>query len=150
MNEKILKIGIRKFNSLAKKYDGFINVVIDNWRGYRFVYDTEDVRKCQNDCQNCNLFKVLKNEKGGLFSAGLYLATEADKKIFGPQNYLNCKTLEQYQNCYLNFLKKLKTKAEIEAELELVRKLTLVYCQKGSLEKEENVFKKAILNFYEK
>lgn len=145
MNEKILKIGREKFKELSQRYGGFINIIIDDWRGYRFIFDTEDVRRCQNDCQNCQLFKLLAKEEPGLFSAGLYLASEDDKKIFGPQRYLDCKTLEQYRQCYLNFLGGLKSLEDRNQELALVRNLALIYCREGNRAEKESTFKNSIL-----
>ncbi|MBL7158878.1 hypothetical protein ISS85_00160 [Candidatus Microgenomates bacterium] len=147
MNKNILNLAIKKFKQLEKKYKGFINIGLDNWRGYRFVFDTEDVQKCKNNCLKCHLYLLLKNEKGKVFSATLCLASKKDKKIFGPQKYLNCKTLEQYKNCYVNFLiKKTKTKKEIREELILIKNFKIIFSKKSSnLKILENEFRKSII-----
>lgn len=147
MRKDILKIANNKFIELSKKYDGFINVIVDDWRGYRFVFDTRDVRNCKNDCINCPLFDLLKNEKSGVFSAGLYRASEKDKLLFGPQKYLNCKTIDQYQSCYLNFLKQCRTEKEIKEELNLVRSMKLVYSNED-INKVEKSFRQTIFSKY--
>ncbi|MFA6106148.1 MAG: hypothetical protein WC745_00560 [Patescibacteria group bacterium] len=146
MNKKILKIAKIELKELSKRYDGLINVVLDDWRGYRFIFDTKDVRNCKNNCLNCNLYKAVNNEKKGKFEPGLYLANGKDKKMFGPQNFLNCKTLSQYQNCYAFFLVKVaNTKNEIKNEICLIRNLKLIYAKRGgNLPKAENKFKKRI------
>lgn len=136
-----------KFIKLAKKYDGFINVVVDDWRGWRFIFDTNDVRRCDNNCANCSLFKLVKKEKPDLFSAGLYPANGEEKEMFGPQNFLNCKSLKQYQNCYVNFLvKKAKTKKEIVDELNLIIKLKMIFSKNYNKIDLEKKFKKAVIN----
>jgi len=146
MNKKILNIATQKLNKLQAKYPNFINIIVDDWRGYRFIYDTDDVRNCQNKCGQCNLFQLLKNEKDGQFSSGLYLASLEDKKIFGPQNYLNCKTLKQYQRCYLSFLEINKTNfQEIKKEINLIKNCRLIFSKNDSLIKKEVRFKKALL-----
>jgi hypothetical protein len=147
MRKDIIKIAKVKFEELSKKYDGFINVIVDDWRGFRFVFDTVDVRECKNDCQNCSLFKLLRNERPGLFSAGLYPASEIDKKLFGPQNYLNCKTLRQYQTCYMNYLAQCTLEKEIKQELALVKSMKLIYSTVNTKRIEE-VFKQTILSKY--
>ncbi|MBU0612523.1 hypothetical protein KKB10_00750 [Patescibacteria group bacterium] len=147
MRKDILKIAYKKLNELSKKYDGFINIVVDDWRGFRFVFDTEDVRLCKNDCKNCPLFQLLKNEKEGYFSVGLYPSNKEDKKLFGPQNFLNCKTLDQYQNCYLNYLKQCKSDVEINKELQLVKGMKIIY-SKGNINKAEQKFKNSIFREY--
>jgi hypothetical protein len=114
---------------------------------FRFVFDTEDVRKCKNDCPNCPLYLLLKNEESGLFSAGLYPASKDDKNLFGPQNFLNCKTIKQYQACYLNFLAQCRSEKEIKQELDLVKSMKIIY-SKGNIKKTENLFKKEILSKY--
>jgi hypothetical protein len=146
MRKDILKIAERKLKELSKKYDGFINVIVDDWRGFRFIFDTEDVRKCKNDCPNCPLFNLLKNERKGEFSAGLYPASKEDKDIFGPQNFLNCKTLDQYQNCYLNYLRSCKSKVEINNELQLVKNMSITYSKNKEI--NEIDFKNEIYRKY--
>lgn len=147
MNKKILEPALKKFKKLKKKYKGFTNVGVDNWRGYRYIFDTEDVKKCKNKCLKCRLYLLLEKEKEGIFSPTLYLASKKDKKLFGQQNFLNCKTLKQYQNCYANFLiKKTKTKKEIKDELVLVKNFKIIFSKEDSnlkiLEKE---FQKGIM-----
>jgi hypothetical protein len=147
MNKKIMVMAIKKFNRLSKKYNGFINVFADDWRGFRFIYDTEDMRRCNNNCVECNLFKLLKNEKDGLFSAGLYRASREDKKIFGSQKFLNCKTLEQYQNCYVNFLvNKARTREEVKDELILIKNLKIIFSKNNYEVDLERKFKRYIFN----
>lgn len=145
MKKEIIKIAEKKLRILSKQYDRFVNVVVDDWRGYRFIFDTEDVRNCKNNCSQCGLYKLLKNEKDDYFSAGLILAADSDKIIFGSQNYLNCKTLEQYQRCYLNFIKTIKTKEELEDELNLVKNLKIIYSKEGKKNIIEKRFKEAVM-----
>ena len=147
MQKNILKIASEKFNQLSKKYDKFINVAVDDWRGFRFIFDTEDVRKCNNDCSNCGLYKLLQKEKKGFFSAGLYPANAEDKKIFGPQNFLNCKTLEQYENCYVNFVtKRVKTKSALLNELKLLKQMSIIYSRDEDEGICEKRFKYKVIN----
>ena len=123
-----------------------MNVFVDDWRGFRLVYDTEDVRFCKNDCINCPLFNLLKNEKSNQFTPTLYRANSEDKGMFGPQNYLNCKTITQYQSCFISFIiNKCKTREKIFEELDLVRNLKLIYSKNADPKKEERDFKKGII-----
>lgn len=147
MRKNILKIATKKFQKLSKKYNKFINVFVDDWRGFRFVFDTDDVRNCKNNCKECSLFKLLKTEKEFLFSAGLYPASEKDKKLFGQQNFLNCKTLEQYKDCYVNFLiKNANNKTVIAKELELLRQSTIIYTKNSAKAALEKKFKDDIMS----
>ncbi|MFA5022012.1 MAG: hypothetical protein WC508_02965 [Patescibacteria group bacterium] len=148
MEQKIIKKARIKFNQLSQRYNGFINVIVDDWRGYRFIFDTKDVRKCKNKCEQCPLYLLLKDEKSSLFSAGLYPASKKDKEIFGPQNFLNCKTIKQYQTCYLDFItKKIKSTDELKKESKLVNNLGFIYSANGQKKKIEQKFKKKIFNF---
>lgn len=148
MDKKILKLANRKFKALSKEYGGFINVIVDDWRGHRFIFDTKDVRQCKNKCNQCELFQALKNEKPSIFSAGLWRASKKDKKLFGPQNFLNCKTVEQYQKCYINFLRlKVKSKKELADELKLVNNLRIIYSIDGKKINQEKKFKHSILRY---
>lgn len=143
MNKKILKIAKKEFEDLSEQYDKFINVFVDDWRGYRFVFDTIDVRKCKNDCQNCDLCKLLRNRKEMKgFSASLYPASPKDRKLFGPQKYLNCKTASQYQESFINYIKEQRNETEIVKELELIRDLAVIFSKEGI----NSTFKSLILS----
>ncbi len=147
MKKSILKTANKKFKNFIKKYDGFINVVVDDWRGYRFIFDTKDVRSCKNNCKNCKLHQLLKDEKPGIFDAGLYLASAEDKKLFGNQRYLNCKTLKQYRDAYCNFiLKKVTTKKELTDELKLVKRFSIIYSRYGNKKAKERRIKNFIIS----
>jgi len=146
MDKKIIKLAVKKLSQFQKKYNKFTNVIVDDWRGFRFVYDTQDVRNCNNNCQNCDLYKLLKNEQNGLFSAGLYQASAEDKKLFGNQNFLNCKTIKQYQDCYINFLiKAANTKESVKKELDLIRHVWIIYSKDGDEIKKTKRFKQTII-----
>lgn len=147
MNKKILNIAIRKFQKLSENYNGFINVVVDNWRGWRFIFDTSDVRKCKNQCQKCPLYLLVKNERKRVFSTGLYPASKKDKKLFGPQKFLNCKTLKQYENCFINFiLIKTKNKKGVEKELMLLKNFRIIFSkEKTNLPEKEKEFRKSVI-----
>lgn len=148
MNKKILNRAIKKINKLAKKYDGFINVGFDNWRGFRFIFDTKDGRKCDNDCKNCSFCNFLKKEKVGRDNFGLILVTKKDKLLFGPQKFLNCKTLEQYEDCFVNFiLQDGLTEKEIRDELKLVKNFRIIFSVTNNNYKIlEKQFRKSVLN----
>lgn len=147
MKNSILKPAIRKFKELLTQYDGFITVFLDNWRGYRFIYDINKPNCCKNGCQKCPIYQLLKNEKRtDGFTAGLYLASNKEKRLFGSQKFLNCKSFDEYQSCYVNFLlKKCNTKKEIFDELNLVKNMKVIYAKNGSPEKQELKFKKGII-----
>lgn len=148
MNQKIFKLAIKKFKKLSAKYDGFINIGLDNWRGWRFIYDIIDVRKCRNNCKNCSLYLLVKDEKEGKFSAGLHPAGKKDKALFGPQNFLNCKTLKQYENCFVNFiLEETNTEKEIRDELRLVKNFRIIFStEDADLARKEKEFRKSVVN----
>jgi len=147
MNKQITNIANKELQKLLKKYNGFINVGLDNWRGWRFVFDTIDVRKCDNNCEKCPLFLLLKDEKQGLFSSGLYPADKKDQSLFGFQRFLNCKILKQYEDCFVNFiLKETKTKEEIKEELMLVKNFKVIFSKEDSLLEKERQFKKSVIN----
>jgi len=146
MNKEVLKIARKKLKLLLKKYDGFINIIVDDWRGYRFVFDTKDVKKCNNKCASCKLYQLLKNQKKDFFSTDLVFANKNDKKIFGKQNFLNCKTLEQYSQCYLNFINKINNKEELIKELRLVSNFKIIYSRDYKIGELEKKFKNFIFN----
>lgn len=147
MEQDIIRTARKKFQKLAKAYPYFINVFVDDWRGYRFVLDTRDVRRCKNRCRQCPLFLLLKNERPQKkFSASLYPASAEDKKIFGPQHFLNCKTLQQYTQCYAKFLAtKTQSEREIAAEFDLARKARVIFSRDRNPRRVEQKFRHDVL-----
>jgi len=138
------------FKRLSKKPNTFINIVVDNWRGcWRFIFDTEEVRNCNNQCDQCKLFVLLRDEKEeNGFSAALLPANERDKTLFqAKQNFLNCKTLDQYRDCYADWLiKAASTEEQIRKELSLVKHCRIIFSKDTSdLLKKENEFRESIL-----
>lgn len=136
----------KKLGKLVRIHS-FRNIVLDDWRGYRFIYDSDEVRACENDCKNCRLYNLLVDEpviEGG-FNAGLYLASDTDKKLFGDQRFLNCKTLKQYGECFINFIVKVaETDETIEQELTLVKNARLMYTSTDDAEKKDAEFKRYV------
>jgi len=129
-----------RFKQLKKQDNNFINVILDDWRGFRLIFDTSEVRQCKNNCKQCPLYKLL--QKNNMLDE-LCPANREDKKIFGPQNFLNCKTIRQYINCYVNFLnKKCQTKKQLEEELKLVKNSKVIYSKEKISSK---MFKKSIM-----
>ncbi len=123
---KLIKERIKK---IIKYYPELNNLIFDNWRGWRFIFDSPSVKKCDNKCQQCLLYVTLKKIK---IDNEFYPANIYDKKIFGQQNFLNCKTIDQYIDCYINFLnKKCQTKKEIEDELKLITNSKIVFSKNG-------------------
>ncbi len=148
MRQKIITTAQKKLLELNRRYNGFMAVILDNWRGYRFIYDTVDVRRCQNNCTQCPLFRLLANEKDGAFTARLLRASPADRRLFGPQKYLNCKTISQYRMCYKNFIaQKIATQKELTAELRLVQGLRVLYAKERDPLLVEQEIKRNIINF---
>ncbi|OGJ60457.1 hypothetical protein A3A67_03050 [Candidatus Peribacteria bacterium RIFCSPLOWO2_01_FULL_51_18] len=137
MESKILLPARKKLKELLRKFDGFKFIFLDNWRGYRFVYDVSDFS---------SLYKLLRSEKTGIFNAGLVLATPEDQKLFGPDKFLNCKSFSSYQSCFVNFLiRRCRTKKQLIEELLLLKQVRLMYCRNGSRKKLELDFKTGII-----
>jgi len=101
----------------------------------------------QQRLQKLWVIHLVKDEKEGIFSANLYPANKKDKELFGCQNFLNCKSLEQYKNCYINFLlKEAKTDNEIKGELKLIKNFRMIFSRGATdLSKKENEFKESII-----
>ena len=92
------------------------------------------------------MHELLKNEQEREFTAGLYLASKKDKKIFGSKKYLNCKSINEYENCYVNFLlKKCNTKKEIYDELGLVMNMQIIYSKNYLPIKRKEIFVKDVI-----
>lgn len=146
MKKRVINIAKEKARILLEKYNGFNNIILDDWRGYRFIFDTDKFLTSKISGKRIRLSQVLKNEETGYFNGGLLLANTADKKIFGNQKYLNCKTVEQYKNCYINFINQINNKKELDEELLLVENLCIIYSKDNDEAVLEKQFKTDIFN----
>ncbi|MBU1167877.1 hypothetical protein KKC60_05760 [Patescibacteria group bacterium] len=148
MNKKIVAEAKKDLILIRSTYSDSLNIGFDNWRGYRFIFDTSDVRNCKNDCPNCPLYVSIKKSQSKF---GFIKATQEDKKIFGPQNQLNCKTLAQYSQCYTNFITtKINSYQEMKEELTLITGFKVLYSKNGQESKIETDFKQGIIRKAEK
>jgi len=147
MNKIILKSANKKITQLLSQYSGFNIVFLDNWRGFRFIYDTDEIKKYPGKTfLRSRLYNLLKNEKAGLFSAALYKAESKDKKLFGPQYFLNCKTFRQYAYCYINFfVKEVKTRKQAVNEILLLKNMKIIFLKTGNPEIMERKFRIFVL-----
>ncbi|MFA5990634.1 MAG: hypothetical protein WC794_00100 [Candidatus Doudnabacteria bacterium] len=147
MNKIILQTAKRKIKYILKRYKGLNTVFLDNWRGFRFIYDCGEINKLPGKkFLQSKLYTLLKNEKSGTFSAGLLIASSKDKKLFGRQYFLNCKTFRQYAGCFSRFvIKEAITKKEILTEMDLIKNIKIIYSNKGKIKVLENSFRGIIV-----
>jgi hypothetical protein len=110
-------------------------IILDNWRGYRLIYDGPAVTNCPPSCNACPLFVAVgvdpKPIPENVLLISLYSASLKDMALFpGKQRMLNCKTLLQYQDCFVVWLvEKCRTQNEIDEELTLIRDFRIIYHQ---------------------
>lgn len=133
-------------DKIIKKYPNVNNIILDDWRGWRFVFDTKETCNCNNDCRNCSLPRFLKQNFRPDSYARLVKANKNDRLMFGPEKFLNCKSLKKYQDCYICFiLNKTKTEKEIQDELDLLMGLRLIYSTSDSPGLLEYRFKAGVI-----
>lgn len=147
MDPQIIELAEKEWQKIRRKYDGFETIIVDSWRGYRFIFDAPVVKNCRNNCLNCPVFQALKEETCRKeFSADLLPASENDKKLFGVQNFLNCKTLAQYQRCFANFLSQPNlSPQEIREELTLIQNLEILFSKTKNKKQIKKNFLKNVL-----
>ncbi len=151
MDRKILAAAKQEAARLVKAYPAARTIIFDNWRGWRFIIGSSDSAACRNDCGACPLYGLLKAGRAGLKPsfryARLFKASPRDKRIFGPRNFLNCRSAREYQECYLNFFAKaVRTAAEARAELKLLKGLRILYLKSGKIREGEKRFKAEIIS----
>lgn len=147
MNKSTIKLANKKLKLLLRRYKGFNTVFLDNWRGFRFIYDSKEIKSYPGKSfLQSRLFELLKNENPGKFTASLCRASVSDKKLFGLQYFLNCKTYRQYAKCYINFfIKKVRTKEQAADEILLLKNMKIVFSKEGNLKVLERQFRLLVL-----
>ncbi|MBR9682267.1 MAG: hypothetical protein GOV02_01195 [Candidatus Aenigmarchaeota archaeon] len=130
-------------------------VLVDPWRGLNAVYG---MSICNNDCDSCSLGRYVQDSdisiKVNDVSFALIPATEDEKKEYGYQNNLSCKTVDEVRNAFVLYLtKKLGTYKEFLGELKDIRGTDVIYSRgsvisNGSVLSNEEVteeFRKSII-----
>ncbi len=145
--EPDLATAVKEAEILAIKHGGFYAIILDNWRGWYFIYDSPEVRLCNNDCANCKLYEAVSSSSENSQYAHFFEASELDKKMFGPHNFRNCKTLDGYKKSYEYFLvNETNSPEEIKDELDLLLGMRIVYAQEGSSSDLELSFKRSVID----
>jgi len=146
MKKLILAAAQAEARELVQKYDGIKTIIFDDWRGWRFIIDSADLKRCDNNCSACPLYQFLTGSRIKFKYAKLIPASERDKKVFGPRQFLNCKSWREYQQCYINFFAtEIKSPTEFRAELRLLRNMRVLYFKLGSVQKLESRFKSVVI-----
>jgi hypothetical protein len=132
----------KKANQLVRENPGFFHVIIvDNWRGLRLIFDSEASAACNNDCDQCRHSRLFtpSQKKGRDLKATLFeFITTVDKKLYGPELYLPCKTTRRYAECFVSYLlddpvlckrglPQNKMKRLLQKEMKLVRDFVVVF-----------------------
>ncbi len=78
---------------------------LTDWRGWRFVYDTESSASCHNDCAGCPNHALFADIQPGKSKLTILTdlhpwVAEADKRLYGPERFLACKTTDRYADCF--------------------------------------------------
>ncbi len=118
------------------------SAILDDWRGMRIIYGYS----CSGVCSSCALYRAVGKDTEEFddmkLRTTLRKATVEDRVIFSPQCFLNCKTPEQYVECFVQWLvTKCFTYQEVRDELSLVQGFRLLY-QEGTRDlraSEENL-----------
>ena len=106
----------KKISASLAKTNHFNYIMLDNWRGWCLIYD---IKKSRPARKKQAVWLIQKYSKYKL--ARLKKANRSDKKIFGLNEYLNCRSLNNYKRCYINWLiKRVSGVAEARQELDLL------------------------------
>lgn len=143
MNKIFINNVTGQINKLQRKEDIFDNVILDNWRGLRLIYSYS---KCNNICSKCPIPKKSKEINKCRRLCNLLKTTKEDQNMFGKKNFMDCKSLEEYKACYVNFiLEKCNSYEEILKELLVIKNLIFIYSRNGNVEENETLFKKNVI-----
>lgn len=129
---KYIEQARQSFSKLEGKVQ-WSSIILDNWRGIRLIYGADCVEQCKSKCHECKLFKLVGEDFPGIdanvFKTTLIRANECDLEIFNAkQKYLNCKTLEQYLDCFITWLTdKCHTEESIKEELDFVKGFKIIH-----------------------
>ena len=120
-------------------------VILDDWSGVRLVYETDDVRNCQNNCESCSTYLQLGEDHGdsGDFLRTTLVRSSIDHTDISENRMLNCKTKENYMRSFSEWLiNRCHTESEFIDELVLIKNFQVVYSEWCSTTSELSEMKK--------
>ncbi|MBT4651537.1 hypothetical protein HOC13_03365 [Candidatus Woesearchaeota archaeon] len=120
-------------------------VLLDQWRRerkdneWRFTYLGDKIGSCDNVCESCPVYDVAGGEddkekqKDQQLITTLTLAEPEDLVNYdGDQRYLNCKSVQQYINSFINcFLGEMHARDGMLDELDYVVGFKVIYRKGG-------------------
>lgn len=114
------------------------SAILDDWNtgegieGARIIYGAPCVVECRSQCSSCSLFRTVGEDNPQVktdFRATLCRATEGQLNLFpNKQRFLNCKTLEGYQEAFVRWIVEECDSPElIRAELDWVKGFRILF-----------------------
>lgn len=110
---------------IADEVPDLIGILVDPWRGLNAVYEKE---VCNNNCEDCSLHNYIESidrnrrDIGGV-DFRLQSASELDKRLFGPQNNLNCKSFSEISKAFITVLNKTQERTPKVFEQDVIAEL---------------------------
>lgn len=152
----------REFVETIKAKISLTSVILDDWNtgeiinSPRLIYGGDCVVNCLcltgRSCRECPLFQLVgidqPDDSGIRFRTSLCKVTNEQLKLFSSkQPCLNCKTVEQYTESFIEFTTTLYDLEKLDAEFEWIKGFRVVACNDNSvfeLKKIERKMKKQI------
>jgi len=137
------------------------SAILDDWntgegvKGARIIYGAPCVAKCNSQCLECSLFRIVGEDNAGekkSFRSSLCRATEGQLNLFpSKEKYLNCKTVEEYLAAFIIWIvEKCDSEELLKAELDWVKGFRVLFLDgnydPAFLKEKEKEFKAHILN----
>lgn len=143
------------------------SAVLDDWnsgyldtekqekiKGARIIYGGLCVENCRSQCEACSLFKAVGVDSGQKrnFRTTLCFATKEYLELLpSKQRCLNCKTLEQYQAAFIEYIyQQCDSQEELTAEIDWVKGFRILFLNgsydKQTLEQKEKESKDYIIH----
>jgi len=148
-----MKISRELIDKIVSESHGRIeSIILDQWRTKKDQWSlTYGYKSCDNQCETCKIHVV--STMPDIISMDSQLrtfqipASEENRRNYGDQRALNCKTIDQYVKNFVTCFTKGYTLDSIDEELGYVAGFKLLYLNGVSdLESAEKQIKRRIVN----
>ncbi len=145
--------------ALVTEIQGYLPItsaILDDWGGGpRIIWGGPAVEACAGDCESCPLFQVVGEDPEDTsdrdFTTTLVRADEEQLAVFSvKQPMLNCKTLQQYLDAFVEwFVQRCRTTEQVRDEMLWVAGFRLLYfqdCSPAGLLQLEHLARRYVVN----
>ena len=156
ITDEMLQIFYKFVSEFSRRHLMLRYIFLDVWRGQtRLIIDSACSNDCHNACAHCLHLDFLNEDSvftDGVqqFPLGLFEWTEPeDIALFGPERYMQCKTMDRYASCFIEFILYDTSTQNLHGlikELELIRDVRVLWSPGGDIQGARTLLSQLVID----